>query len=103
MGPEGPRRGAAVSGICSRHQGHDPECDLCAIDPREALGGERYDEKAAEAEAAGLHRCECGFEYYRTVSFCPKCHRNLPGAEQCPVHEFYDHGCLGCRRGAAKP
>lgn len=84
-----------MSGICSRHQGHDPDCDLCCADIRDLLPD--YDAKHAEAAAAGLHACKCGFEYYKTVSFCPLCSRNLPGV--CPVHERYDHGCLGCRRG----
>jgi len=84
-----------VSGICSRHRDHDPGCPMCCADIRDVFPD--YDEKVAEAEAAGLHLCACGFEHYRTVSFCPRCSRNLPGV--CPAHEFYDHGCLACRRG----
>ncbi len=93
----GETREMARWSICSRHQVPDPDCDLCAVDAREAIGPELYDRKQAEAEEAGLHRCACGFEYYGTVSFCPRCSRNLPGV--CPAHEFYRHSCLGCRRG----
>jgi len=86
-----------MSGICSAHREYDPDCDLCNVDPREFLGGEVYDRRHAEALEAGLHKCPCGFEHYRTVSFCPLCSRNLPGV--CPAHEKYKHSCLGCRRG----
>ena len=32
-----------------------------------------WDKKAAEAEAAGLTTCKCGFEYYLTTDICPLC------------------------------
>lgn len=87
-----------MSGICSAHQHYEPSCELCNTDVREVLPD--YDRKKAEAEAAGEHDCECGFTYYKTTSFCPKCSRNLPGV--CPGHEKYNHDCIRCRRGAQK-
>lgn len=84
-----------MSGICSRHQDHDPNCPLCCADIRDVIPD--YDEKAVEAAATGSHTCECGFEFFKVVSFCPRCSRNLPGV--CLVHEKFDHACLGCRRG----
>jgi len=89
------RKVGRVSGICSQHQGYEPSCDLCNTDIREFLPD--YDKKHAEAEAAGLHKCDCGFEHYRTISFCPMCSRNLPGV--CTEHEKYKHACFQCRRG----
>ena len=94
MAPRGGHE-VLVSGICSAHQHHEPGCVQCEADVRDMFPD--YDEKKAEAEAAGLHTCECGFEHYRTVGFCPRCRRNLPGI--CSSHERYDHACLGCRRG----
>lgn len=85
-----------MSGICSAHMGyHQLGCEQCAARVEDLLPG--YEEKRREAEEAGLHACPCGFEHYRTVSFCPRCHRNLPGV--CPEHERYEHSCLACRRG----
>lgn len=59
--------------ICSRHQVPDPDCELCNTNIRDASPD--YDEKLAEAEAAGIHTCEkCDFVYYKTVDSCPKCY-----------------------------
>jgi len=84
-----------MTSICSQHQHIDPDCAACNADIRDLLPD--YDKKHAEALAAGLHDCECGFQYYKTVSFCPLCSRNLPGV--CPGHEKYNHNCIRCRKG----
>jgi len=31
----------------------------------------------AKAKRAGLHQCECGFKYYKTVNLCPKCNKPI--------------------------
>lgn len=60
-----------MAGICSRHIEAEPGCDLCAVDIRDALPD--YDEVLARAEAAGRHKCECGFVYFKTTNTCPLC------------------------------
>lgn len=67
-----------MSGICSAHPWHEPDCDLCNTDIRELLPD--YDAMIARSEAAGTHDCECGFTYYRVIDFCPLCSRPLPVA-----------------------
>jgi hypothetical protein len=57
--------------ICSLHQGYELTCRLCNTDIREVFPD--YDQKVAEAKAAGTHVCECGFEYYKTTDTCPLC------------------------------
>lgn len=62
-----------MSGICSHHRHFDPNCHLCKATPHNLFPD--WDEKEAEAKAAGTHDCSCGFTYYRTVDRCPKCGR----------------------------
>lgn len=62
-----------MAGICSRHVDAEPGCELCAIDIRDVLPD--YDKKLAEAKAAGEHKCECGFTYFKTTDTCPLCSR----------------------------
>lgn len=61
-----------MSGICSRHYWHDPNCNMCTADIRDVLPD--YDRKVHEAELAGIVTCgACSFKFYRTVDSCPKC------------------------------
>jgi hypothetical protein len=61
-----------MAGICSEHQKPHPACKLCHTHPRELFPN--WDEKVAEAEAAGTTKCaKCGFEFFLTVDMCPKC------------------------------
>lgn len=61
-----------MSGICSRHSYHDPDCRMCNTDVRELLPD--YDEKVREAREAGEVDCgHCGFRFYRTTETCPLC------------------------------
>jgi len=53
--------------ICSRHPIHVDECELCQVLLVIPLN------LIIEAETAGLHKCECGFDYYKTVDSCPLC------------------------------
>lgn len=63
-----------MAGICSAHQGYEPNCRLCNLTPRDLFPD--WDEKLAEAKAAGEHTCEgCGFVYYKTAEFCPLCEK----------------------------
>ena len=63
-----------MSGLCSRHKHHEPGCRLCNTSPTDIFPN--WEQKVAEAEAAGKHRCMgCGFVYYLTVNACPKCCR----------------------------
>jgi hypothetical protein len=60
-----------MSGICSKHRGHDPYCKYCNLGT-EAIQG--FDEKVAEAKKAGTHICKkCRFLFYLTVHHCPSC------------------------------
>lgn len=72
-----------MANMCSRHQGHVKDCELCNTHPRDALRDDvekmfpDWDEKVREAEKAGLTTCkECSFEYYLTINFCPFCGAN---------------------------
>ena len=66
-----------MAGICSRHQGNDPDCAACQAEPRDLFPD--WDEKLAEAEAAGRIHCpECGYEFYLTTRDCPLCGEGLP-------------------------
>lgn len=62
-----------MAGICSAHWGSSVKgCVACNSSPRDLFPD--WDEKLAEAEAAGTHKCTgCGFVFYRTVDVCPKC------------------------------
>ena len=63
-----------MSGICSIHRDHDPNCNLCGKTPADLFGADAWARAEAEAEAAGKHTCTaCGFTYYLTVDACPKC------------------------------
>jgi hypothetical protein len=66
-----------MAGICSRHQGYDPNCKACKLTAADVLPN--FKEKVAEAEAAGLVTCECGFNFYLTTLNCPKCGRKWKG------------------------
>jgi len=57
--------------ICSRHQKYQADCKLCNANPRDLFPD--WDKKVAEAEAAGLYTCVCGYEYYLTTDSCPFC------------------------------
>lgn len=60
-----------MANICSRHQRYEKDCKLCNSDVRDLFPD--WNDKVAEAEAAGSVTCECGFEYYLTVNDCPMC------------------------------
>jgi len=62
-----------MSGICSRHREKVIGCRLCGITTSDLLFS--FDEKLNEAKEAGLHKCSCGFMYYLTINYCPKCNR----------------------------
>jgi len=65
-----------MSGICSAHHpslGPVEGCDLCHSTIEDLLGESTVAIMRAEAEAAGLFTCDCGFEYYKTVDACPLC------------------------------
>lgn len=60
-----------MSGICSRHRGHDPNCRLCNF-TGEILPD--FAGKVNEAEKAGTYVCKkCNFLFYLTVHHCPSC------------------------------
>jgi hypothetical protein len=65
-----------MSGICSQHRDYHPECRLCNVTLKD---DPELNEARLRAIDAGLHKCECGFEYYMTVLACPLCgkDRNL--------------------------
>ena len=68
-----------MSGICSKHRGHDPGCRLCNADVRDLIPD--YDRLVDEAERAGKRVCAfatCRFVFYRTTSCCPLCGRVQP-------------------------
>lgn len=69
-----------MAGICSAHQGFDPDCRLCGLEGRDILPD--YDAKMAEAEAAGRTTCACGYVHYRTISLCPLCGTPTPTHER---------------------
>lgn len=78
-----------MSGICSVHRHTEPGCPACHAHPRDLFPD--FDERLAEAEAAGEHKCECGFTYYRTVDSCPACYRSrLPAS--APTPEAHENG-----------
>jgi len=67
-----------MAGLCSRHHpnlGVVEGCDLCHASPADLFPD--WEERLAEAKAAGLHTCErCSFEYYQyyfTSHICPLC------------------------------
>lgn len=65
-----------MSGICSAHHpslGPVEGCDLCHASIEDLFGVDTVIQMRAEAEAAGLFTCDCGFEYYKTVDACPLC------------------------------
>lgn len=67
-----------MSGICSKHQYHDPDCDLCNTSGKEFLtrqfSKEVYERAVRAAEDAGLYVCHrCEFKYYLTIDTCPLC------------------------------
>lgn len=67
-----------MSGICSIHQsrpGPVEGCIPCHSTMEDLLGETTVAIMRAEAEAAGLFTCDCGFEYYKTVSACPLCRK----------------------------
>jgi len=47
---------------------------MCAATMADLFGESEYARMRAEADAAGLFTCDCGFEYYKTVDSCPLCH-----------------------------
>ncbi len=57
--------------ICGIHSKPEPNCPRCQTDIRDVIPD--YDQKLAEAKAAGEHTCRCGFVYYKTIAFCPLC------------------------------
>ena len=67
-----------MSGICSIHHpslGAVDGCGMCHATVGDLLGESVYAEMRAEADAAGLFTCDCGFEYYKTVDACPLCEK----------------------------
>lgn len=56
--------------LCSAHPYHVENCAACNASTEDIDG---WEEAEAEAKAAGLHTCKCGFEYYKTVDSCPLC------------------------------
>ena len=65
-----------MSGICSVHPpqiGPVEDCAACHATLEDLFGATEVARARAEAEAAGLFTCDCGFEYYKTVSDCPLC------------------------------
>ena len=67
-----------MSGICSVHPpqlGPVEGCVACHSTMGDLLGESVYAQMRAEAEAAGLFTCDCGFEYYKTTDSCPLCEK----------------------------
>ena len=65
-----------MSGICSRHKKHNPNCNLCNAIPQDILPD--YNKKVADAEAAGTHMCtKCSYVFYLTVNYCPQCNKKI--------------------------
>jgi len=60
-----------MAGICSKHQGYIKNCNLCNTTPKRIFPD--WTKKILKAEAIGTHKCACGFVYYKTIDFCPKC------------------------------
>lgn len=68
-----------MSGICSKHQGYDPNRVLCQKTPEDLFSN--WKQMKEEALHAGIHvrvgvqknGKVCGFVYYKTISFCPRC------------------------------
>lgn len=78
-----------MANICSVHHpslGPVEGCEACNTDVmdflRDQFGGDPH-KQFLDAEYAGLHKCECGFEYYNTVNFCPLCYKERQMV--CPV------------------
>lgn len=67
-----------MSGICSWHMSYnEPSCELCQATPADLFGKDVWDELKKIAEAAGTRKCvQCGFEFYRTTCYCPKCSKD---------------------------
>ena len=67
-----------MSGICSIHApqlGPVEGCAACHASLEDLFGVSEVALMRAEAEAAGLFTCDCGFEYYKTVDSCPLCEK----------------------------
>lgn len=67
-----------MSGICSIHPpplGPIEGCVACHSTLADLLGETTVAIMRAEAEAAGLFTCDCGFTYYKTVDSCPLCEK----------------------------
>ena len=65
-----------MTGICSIHHpslGPVEGCANCHATLGDLLGETTVAIMRAEAKAAGLFTCDCGFEYYKTVDACPLC------------------------------
>lgn len=60
--------------ICSIHQKYNKDCKLCNISTEDIPG---WNEKVAQAKKAGTFMCECGFEYYLTIDYCPLCGKSM--------------------------
>jgi len=50
-------------------------CAACHASLEDLFGVSEVARMRAEAEAAGLFTCDCGFEYYKTVDACPLCEK----------------------------
>ena len=61
--------------ICSAHIEVVPGCPRCEARPQDLLPD--WNEKMKE-KSLGQRDCQvCGFRYYRTISFCPKCNHPI--------------------------
>lgn len=67
-----------MTGICGIHhpsQGPVEGCVACHSTIEDLFGKTEVALMRAEAEAAGLFTCDCGFEYYKTTDSCPLCEK----------------------------
>ena len=71
-GERKPNPNYGMVSICSAHRTRDMECPRCWVNIYNMFPD--YDQKVAEAEAAGKYMCcKCNFVYYKTTDICPSC------------------------------
>ncbi len=82
-----------MAGICSKHhpdigivEGINDKCKLCHVTPHDLFPD--WDQKVAEAEAAGEVKCfVCGFKYFATTNNCPLCYLPISQSRNIEILE----------------
>jgi len=60
----------------------DEKCLFCNSTPADLFGEEVWEVAKKKALEAGIRKCvRCGFEFYRTTCYCPRCSKNYSGID----------------------